>query len=72
MEYIGPRIVEKTIGTKYSVEWDKHLHTVTINFKSKPQNVYTFDKMYKSLNFYAAIKQVKDIKILEELFEKYR
>ena len=50
MEFIGPRIVEKTIGTKYSVEWDKHLHTVTINFKSKPQTVYTFDKMTKSLN----------------------
>ena len=72
MEFIGPRIVEKTIGTKYSVEWDKHLHTVTINFKSKPQTVYTFDKMTKSLNFYAAIKQVKDIKVIEDLYEKYR
>ena len=72
MEYIGPRIVEKSIGTKYSVEWDKHLHTVTINYKSKPQTIYTFDKMCKSLNFYAAIKLVKDIDRLEELYKKYR
>ena len=71
MEYIGPRIVEKSIGTKYSVELDKHLHTVTINFKSKPQTVYTFDKMTKSLNFYAAIKLVKDMDRLDELYKKY-
>ena len=71
MEYIGPRIVEKSIGIKYSVEWDKHLHTVTINYKHKPQKVYTFDRMIKSLNFYAAIKLVKDIDRLDVLYEQY-
>lgn len=72
MEFIGPRFVEKTIGTKYSVEWDKHLHTVTVIYKHKPQTTFTFDKMTKSLNFYAAIKLVKDINRLNELYERYR
>ena len=72
MEFIGPRFVEKTIGTKYSVEWDKHLHTVTVRYKHKPQTTFTFDKMTKSLNFYAAIKLVKDINRLDELYERYR
>lgn len=71
MEYIEPRFVEKSIGTKYSIEWDKHLHTVTISYKHKPQKVYTFDKMSKSLNFYAAIKLVKDIDKLDELYKRY-
>lgn len=71
MEYIGPRIIEKSIGTKYSVEWDKQNHVVSIYFKGKLKDSYKFDRMYKSLNFYAAIKLVKDIDNLFDLYNKY-
>ena len=72
MEYIGPRYVEKAIGTKYNVEWDKQEHVVVIYFKGKRKENFKFDKMSQSLNFYAAIKQVKDMDRLFELYDKYR
>ena len=72
MEYIGPRIIEKSVGTKYTVELDKHIHTVMIVFKGKPKNAFTFDKLYKAINFYAAIKLVKDIDNIYDLYDKHR
>lgn len=72
MEFIGPRIVEKTIGTKYRVEWDKQEHTVSVYFKNDLTEKYKFDRLSKSLNFYAAIKLVKDISRLGDLYDKYQ
>ena len=72
MEYIGPRVIEKSVGTKYSLELDKPTHSVTLVFKGERQKAYTFDKMYKSLDFFARIKQVKDVKEIDNLYEQYR
>ncbi len=72
MEYIGPRVIEKSVGIKYTLELDKPTHTVTLVYKGKRQRAYIFDMMYKALDFYARIKQVKDIKEIDNLYDQYR
>ena len=71
MQYLGAKIDNKFIGKSYEAEWNKQDCTVTIKSKKK-YFIFTFDKFYKSLNFYASLKNVKDAKsailIAEEVF----
>jgi hypothetical protein len=72
MEYIGPRIIEKSLGVKYSIELDKLTHTVTLVYKGKNQNAFVFDKYFKAVDFFARIKQVKDVKDIDYIYDQYR
>ena len=54
--------IAKEVGQNYTVEWNREKFTVTVIFKGKPKKTFLFDKFYKSVNFYASLKKVKDVK----------
>lgn len=65
-------IVSKSVGSKHEIVYNRDLYIVSIIEKGKQIGVYHFDKMYKAVNFYASLKQVKDIKNREILALRYR
>lgn len=73
MNYLGPRIVTKAVGSMYEVEWDKEEHTVKIYSKGKLKIEYQLNKLSESLDVYASLKKVKDCKRaleIKQLFPK--
>lgn len=72
MKYIGARVVNKAIGAYNEVEWDKEDFTVTTLYKGRILSIYKFDKFYKSVNFFARLKKVKDIKEANEIVTQYQ
>lgn len=70
MEYFGARVVSKAVGQNYEIEWDKEKFSVTIIFKGKRKQTYTFGKFYKAVNFYARLKKVKDVKEADFIYKE--
>ena len=65
-------IISKYVGIRHEVVYNRDLLVVSIMEKKKQIGVYHFDKMYRAVNFYASLKQVKDIKNREALALKFR
>lgn len=61
MTYVGPRIISKSVGKSYEIELDKEEFKVFV-LKGKKKITFSFDKFYKSVNFYASLKTVKMVK----------
>ena len=72
MTYMGARIIYKSVGHYNEVEWDREDYTVTTLYKGKILSIYRFDKFYKSVNFFARLKKVKDIKEADEIVTQYQ
>ncbi len=63
--------IYKEVGMNWRVECDRNSFTVYIFFKDKLKDVYSFDKLFKAINFYARLKKVKDVKDSKELSLQY-
>lgn len=61
MTCIGDKIISKPVGKSFEVELDREEFKVYI-LKGKKKISLSFDKFYKSVNFYARLKTVKDVK----------
>lgn len=61
MTYVGPRIISKSVGKSYEIELDREEFKVFI-IRRKKRICFTFDKFYKSVDFYASLKTVKMVK----------
>lgn len=61
MTYIGAKIISKAVGKSYEVELDREEFKVFI-IKGKKKISFSFDKFYKSVDFYASLKTVKSVK----------
>lgn len=61
MTYTGAKIISKSIGKSYEIELDREDYKVFI-LKGKKKIVFSFDKFYKSVDFYASLKTVKSVK----------
>ena len=60
--------LSKIIGTSHEIVCDKDKKIVTVFSKGKAIHTAEFPKLYMAINFYAAIKHVKQINNLESLF----
>lgn len=65
------KVLSKNVGARHEVSLDTESFVVTVSSKKKKQS-FAFDKYFKAVNFYARIKQVKDIKCLEHLACQYQ
>lgn len=62
--FFGSPVVSKYVGSNYEVLWDKDGYQINIIHKSRTVKVLVFDKYWKAVDQYAALKTVKDIKAL--------
>lgn len=63
-------VISKNVGSSYEIVCDKTKHTVTIYHLGKKKKSYAFPKMYLAVNFYAALKLVKQMKELDTIYLK--
>ena len=62
--------LSKIIGTSHEVVCDKDKKIVTVFSKGKAIYTAEFPKVYMAINFYAAIKHVKQFSELETLYRQ--
>ncbi len=63
-------VISKNVGSSYEIVCDKPKHTVTIYHQGKKKKSYEFPKMFLAVNFYAALKLVKQMKELDTIYQK--
>ena len=68
---IKKRLV-KYLGTNWEVRLNGECFTVETFFKGKLKDIYSFDKYYKAVTFYARLKLVKDVSAADELVISYK
>lgn len=61
MFYTGSKVISKSVGKYYEIEWNKEQFLVSVISKGKKID-FKFDKYYQAVNFYAKLKTVKAIK----------
>lgn len=64
--------ISKYIGSNYEVVCDRKNYIVNIYYKEKKQNSFQFSRLGRAIDFYARLKQVKDVKIAEALAPQYK
>jgi hypothetical protein len=64
--------ISKCVGSNYEIVCDRKNCTVTIYYKEKKQKSFQFSRMGRAIDFYARLKQVKDVKIAEALAPQYK
>ena len=60
--FFGNTVVSKFVGSNYEVILDRDGYTVSVQKGRERPHVYTFNKYYQAVNFYASLKKVKDVK----------
>lgn len=66
------KIITKTIGMFYEIIYNQKDFSVSVIKRDKVIAKYTFDKLYKAVNFYARLKKIKDVKNSESLAVQYQ
>jgi len=64
--------ISKHVGSAYEVVCDRKNYIVTIYHKEKKQKSFQFSRLGRAIDFYARLKQVKDVKIAEVLAPQYK
>lgn len=72
MFYLGAKVVTKTIGANYEVEFNKETLVVSISSNKERTRSFLFTKYYQAVSFYARLKRVKDIKEAGSLAIQYQ